>query len=83
MIHQMTGINRGISIPVLSGGNKHAVSNKEKVDLLVRIFQWVRSTSNVDKEGQLRRGQMVAQERHKLEINMDNSNCINVFFFHG
>ncbi len=80
MIHRMVGINRGLSIPVLVEGNKEVISNREKADLLVRTFQRVHSTSNVGREGQLRREKKCMYEGHKIKINTDNSDGISIFF---
>lgn len=80
MIHKMAGINRGKSVPVLVEGSEKRVSSKEKADLLVRTYQRVHSVSNVGRERQLRGGQMLEQEGHKVGVNTDNSDVANVFF---
>ncbi len=72
MIHQMAGINRGSSIPVLVEGGREVVSNRDKADLSVRNFQQVHCAANVSQEGQLRREAMLEQEGHKLEMNSNN-----------
>lgn len=47
----MSGINRGLSIPVLVDGCREVISNREKANLLIKTFQQVHSVSNVSMEG--------------------------------
>lgn len=79
----MPGNNRRPNIPVLMSGDKEAVSNREKADLLVETFQGVHSSSNVSNEGLLRRAKNIKNEGHKLEMNLDNSDGVNVFFYYA
>ncbi len=70
MIHKMAGINRDKAMHVLVEGNEESVSNEEKADLLVRTCQKVHRTSNVSREGQLRREQNLQQEGYMQTIVM-------------
>ncbi len=65
---RMAGINRGLPIPVLVEGNSEVVSNRGKTDLLVETFQRVHSTSNLGAVEQLRRREMLEEERHMGSI---------------
>lgn len=80
MIRRMAGINRGLSMPVLTEGDTEAISNGEKAELLGKTFQQVHSKNNISREGLARRNATLGKEGHKLKHNNDNIDPINLFF---
>lgn len=61
MIRRMSGIKRNIVIPVLTSGNRSAVSNKEKAELLAETLVKVHSSENLSVSARKYRSNILAQ----------------------
>lgn len=76
IIHRMSGIYRKPSIPALLEGDIEAVTNKEKADVFVEVFQALHSSGEL---GDLRK-EIMLKESWKLDRSLDDNSSINLFF---
>lgn len=78
MVHKMAGVYRAAKVPVLIQDGKEAVNNQSKVDMLVKTFQTVHSSGNIN-ISKNKMEEKLRKESFKLEHSHDNAGAINIF----
>lgn len=71
-VRRMSGMNKRRPIPVLKKGDKKAVTNIEKADMLVEAFQAVHSSESLGEEKGRKRKEMMSANHWKLGRNFEN-----------
>ncbi len=78
MIRRMGGVRRNYELPVLKSGDKVAVNNLEKAEVLAQTFRKVHSSENLTKEAEVNRRKMLESFPDVLEKKGHSGNPLDV-----
>jgi exonuclease III len=78
MIRRMGGIRRNYELPVLNSGDKIAVNNLEKAELLVQIFKKVHSSDNLSEVARQCRNKTLMEFPNILKKNKMSKNPLDL-----